>query len=451
MEVIKSNLRTENKSRVYCAVNGCGSKSHTNLEVSFHAIPKPHMRVYSLCSLHFQRNDFILPSVITKKMTLTKTCVPSCNLPSSVKESNKAKKNIEARRQRLLNRSLNKDAVKKHNDINEDSSAKNLDNLVLDKRDENYFTSDNVIEKPSEKIYNDVEVQVETLFIKPSFMDFIKSEENLRTATGIQSYELLDLIVELVYDHYGATMHKSEMSLKEKIIMTYVKLKQNLSYSFLTIIFNNCSPRHCKRIFYHTLQMLSETLKPMISWPSKDEISRNLPKVFEGFEDVRVVVDFTEIFIQASTKLCCQEVVYSNDKSSPTIKIMTGVSPGGTITFISKPFGGRASDTEIFSNSELINFLEDNDGVMCDRGFLIDELCARKRWKLIRPPFYLTSQIAKARVHVERSNQRIKTFAMVGETMSVKLVPIVDDIFSVICETVNLSSPILKDDKFMQN
>lgn len=383
-------------------------------------------------------------------------------MPSSAKVSNKAEKNKEARCQRQVNRSLKKNAINKHNDISEDSSATSLD-ILLDKSDDYCFTNDNAVENPFEKTFNDVEVQVETLFIKLSFMDLIKSEENLRTATGIQSYEILDLIVELVYDHYGQTMHKTEMRLKEKIIMTYVKLKQNLSYSFLAIIFNNCSPRHFQRIFYKTLQMLSEALKPIISWPSKDEISRNLPKVFEGYEDVRVVVDCTEIFIQAPTKLCCQEVVYSNYKSSPTIKIMTGVSPGGVITFISKPFGGRASDTEIFSNSELINLLEDNDGVMCDRGFLIDELCARKRWKLIRPPFLrdkkqfskseaiLTSQIAKARVHIERSNQRIKTFAMVGETMSVKLVPIVDDIFTVVCATVNLSSPILKDNKFMQN
>ncbi|XP_074109038.1 uncharacterized protein LOC141533847 [Cotesia typhae] len=377
-----------------------------------------------VCSLHFKRSDFILPASIKSE--------------------------------------FEKEAHEKHTNISEDCSVENFDSILPDNSGEDLLTNDNVDEVPSEKSCKDFGVQVEAVFIKPSFMDFINTEENLRTATGIQSYEMLDLIVELVNDNYRRSLHNSKMSLKDKIVMTYVKLKQNLSYSFLAIIFNNCTPRHCQRIIYKTLQMLSETLKPMITWPSRDEISRNLPKVFKGFEDVRVVVDCTEIFIQAPTKLCCQEVVYSTYKSSPTIKIMTGVSPGGLITFISKPFGGRASDTEIFSNCELINLLEVNDGVMCDRGFLIDELCARKNWKLIRPPFLkdkkqfsqseaiLTSQVAKARVHIERSNQRIKTFAVVGETMSVKLVPIIEDIFTVICATVNLSSPILKDDKFMQ-
>lgn len=63
---------------------------------------------------------------------------------------------------------------------------------------------------------------------------------------------------------------------------------------------------------------------------------------------------------------------------------------------------------------------------MVDQGFLIDELCEINRWKCIRPPFLkekkqftkaesiLTSKIAAARVHVERSNQRIKSFKIVG-------------------------------------
>ncbi|XP_074106475.1 uncharacterized protein LOC141532157 [Cotesia typhae] len=418
MELIKLNPRLKNKSRVYCAVNGCGSKSQENLEISFHALPKPgstfvyvenyfgakekidrlkawqralklkainpHMRV---CSLHFKRSDFILPDIITKKMTLKKTCVPSCNLPTSSKVSAQVDKIKEARHQRRLNRSSKKEAHEKHTNISEDCSVENFDSILPDNSGEDLLTNDNVDEVPSEKSCKDFGVQVEAVFIKPSFMDFINTEENLRTATGIQSYEMLDLIVELVNDNYRRSLHNSKMSLKDKIVMTYVKLKQNLSYSFLPIIFNNCTPRHCQRIIYKTLQMLSETLKPMITWPSRDEISRNLPKVFKGFEDVRVVVDCTEIFIQAPTKLCCQEVVYSNYKSSPTIKIMTGVSPGGLITFISKPFGGRASDTEIFSNCELINLLEVNDGVMCDRGFLIDELCARKKLETYKTTF----------------------------------------------------------------
>lgn len=40
MEIIKLTPCIKNKSRLYCAVHSCGSKSHANLELSFHALPK---------------------------------------------------------------------------------------------------------------------------------------------------------------------------------------------------------------------------------------------------------------------------------------------------------------------------------------------------------------------------------------------------------------------------
>lgn len=140
---------------------------------------------------------------------------------------------------------------------------------------------------------------------------------------------------------------------------------------------------------------------------------------------------------------------------------MTGVTPAGNISYISKAYGGRASDKTIFEQSDIIKLLESGDEVMVDRGFLIDEICEKNNLKCVRPPFLkgkkqfsksdsiLTANIAKARVHVERSNQRIKNFKIVGDTMPSNLVPLVEEIFSVICGIGNLSSPIIKDDKFI--
>ncbi|KAJ8682637.1 hypothetical protein QAD02_018429 [Eretmocerus hayati] len=99
---------------------------------------------------------------------------------------------------------------------------------------------------------------------------------------------------------------------------------------------------------------------------------------------------------------------------------------------------------------------------LVDKGFHIDETCHKNGWNLIRPPFkkkgkkqftatecVSSCKIASARVHVERSNQRIKTFTILGAKYPVALVSILPDIFNVVCATINLSSPILKDDKFM--
>lgn len=140
-------------------------------------------------------------------------------------------------------------------------------------------------------------------------------------------------------------------------------------------------------IFYETIQILSKCLKAAIPWPSKEEISRNLPKCFEDFQNVRVVLDCTEIFIQHPKNLCCQLLTYSHYKGANTWKVMTGVPPAGNITFVSKPYGGRTPDSTIFQQSRLIQLLDPGDAVMVDRGFLIDEICEINRWKCIRPPF----------------------------------------------------------------
>ncbi|EFN73369.1 hypothetical protein EAG_08831, partial [Camponotus floridanus] len=279
----------------------------------------------------------------------------------------------------------------------------------------------------------------------------------LSTLTGLESFDILNTIVDTIKLVYKDKFEKNNvrMNTRDRVIMTYMKLKQNVSYSLLAIIFNCYSAKHCQRVFYNTVKILNKCLKPAIPWPSREEILKNLPQCFEGFEDVRVILDCTEIFIQKPANLCCQIITYSHYKGSQTCKIMTGVSPAGNITYIIKPYGGRVTDSTIFQQSDLIKLLEPNDAVMVDRGFLIDEVCEINRLKCIRPPFLkdkkqlskaesiLTSKIATARFHIERSNQRIKTFKILGSIMPVKLVPTLEDIFTVVCATINMSSPIL--------
>lgn len=311
----------------------------------------------------------------------------------------------------------------------------------------------------------DQAVQVKSDFLVPKFLHFLKNDKELSTMTGIESFKILHTIVKLVKSVKIENRHQNQvkMDIQDKILMTFVKLKQNLSYRALAIIFNCYTAVHCKRVFYDTVKILSDCLEIAVPWPTREEICKNLPQCFEGFENVRIVLECTEIFIQRPKNLCRQIITYSSYKKTQTAKLMTGVSPAGNITFISLVYGGRASDTAIFSQSILFKLLEPGDGIMVDKGFLIDEACAKNGWKLIRPPFLqakkqfnkaesmLTSRIAKARVHVERSNQRIKTFKIVGTRMPGELLPILEDIFKVICATINMSSPIMSDSKFFNN
>ena len=49
--------------------------------------------------------------------------------------------------------------------------------------------------------------------------------------------------------------------------------------------------------------------------------------------------------------------MWSNYKHHSTIKFLIGISPQGTISYLSECAGGRMSDKEIVENSTLVNFL----------------------------------------------------------------------------------------------
>nr|CAI5850429.1 unnamed protein product [Callosobruchus analis] len=186
-----------------------------------------------------------------------------------------------------------------------------------------------------------------------------------------------------------------------------------------------------------------------------------MPLYFKNFRSVRVILDCFEIPLEKPKCLCCRIRTYSHYKGRQATKIMTGVSPAVIITFLSKAFGGRSSDKVIFLQSKLISKLQPKrDYVMIDKGFLIDNICSKIFIKIIQPYFLqskkqfseaesrMNSSISKARVHIERVNQRIKGFNILNSPLPISLVPDIDNILIVICAMVNLQNPVLAIDKF---
>jgi len=166
------------------------------------------------------------------------------------------------------------------------------------------------------------------------------------------------------------------------------------------------------------------------------------------------VLDCTEIKIQKPKCLKYRIKFYSHYKGDLTVKFMTEVTPAGIIVYVSEAFGGRASDKTIFNHSEILKNLESTrDAVMVDRGFLIDDECMQRRIQLIRPSFLKNKQqlseeealqnreIACARVHIERMNQRIKQFQILNNKFPWFFINYIDDIFVICCGLANLGTP----------
>lgn len=198
---------------------------------------------------------------------------------------------------------------------------------------------------------------------------------------------MLNVLIALVSEAFP-DLRKNKLTVKERIIMTFMKLKAGLRYLALAALFGTITSKTCKVVCFDTVSKLAIVLKPIIRWPSSDEIRCNLPKCFAKYPNVRAVLDCTEFTVQKSKRLCCRIVTYSHYKGSQTIKFLTAVSPAGLITFISQAYGGRASDKTIFEQSNIIkHFNSGRDAIMVDKGFLIDDITQLYNVELIRPPF----------------------------------------------------------------
>ena len=126
-----------------------------------------------------------------------------------------------------------------------------------------------------------------------------------------------------------------------------------------------------------------------------------------------VIIDCFEIFLNHPTNLLARVQTYSSYKHHNTVKYLIGITPQGTISFISEGWGGRTSDKYLTEHSMLLNNLIPGDTVLADWGFDIKDsvglMCSRleiptftKNQKQLDPiSIEQIRNIANVRIHVE--------------------------------------------------
>ncbi|XP_040065951.1 uncharacterized protein LOC120839690 [Ixodes scapularis] len=213
------------------------------------------------------------------------------------------------------------------------------------------------------------------------------------------------------------------------------------------------------------LDVLACNLGNLLIWPSRRAIRCNLPEVFSDpiFKDVRCTVDCSESFIHKPSFMSARSQTFSQYKHHNTVKFLVAVSPAGSITFISKAWGGRVSDKELTSKCGLLDKIEEGDVILADRGFKCEELFAAKGASVLMPSFTkgkkqlsgeevaLSRKLSRARIHVERTIQRLKTFRIFQMVLPISYVKKVGDVglstidkTLIVCSAlVNLQSPLI--------
>ncbi|XP_034236304.1 uncharacterized protein LOC117642332 [Thrips palmi] len=162
------------------------------------------------------------------------------------------------------------------------------------------------------------------------------------------------------------------------------------------------------------------------------------------FQNIRVIVDCTEVPINKPKNPAAQQAVFSYYKDRCTGKFEVGATPSGLLCHCSSGYGGgSARDRQIVERSGLLNKCERSDSIMADRGFDVQDLFASSGVTVNIPTFLRGKsqlpgvtllqdrKLSSKRVHIERLIGLLKTYEIRQTPLNGFYVPICSKIFFV--------------------
>ena len=248
--------------------------------------------------------------------------------------------------------------------------------------------------------------------------------------TGLPTREIFQIIVDYVSRFHSSIVYFSGwkvecIELEDQIWLTLMKLKQNYTNLHLAQLFH-CSTSTVSNIVLTFIHVLHKLLydDAMKFVPSRHKNKTSMHESFLMFGNCRMVIDCTDVRVAAPKLLSEQKLTYSSYRGMHSFKVLIGVAPNATITYVSKLFPGSVSDKAIVEQSGLLDVFEAGDLILADKGFLIQDIVPNGVAVNI-PPFLNkgqfteseikhTKNIARNRIHVERANARIKDFKILN-------------------------------------
>ncbi len=197
----------------------------------------------------------------------------------------------------------------------------------------------------------------------------------------------------LKYDQLNRHIH--HMPLRQQFLLVLMKLRQNFNLKELAFKFQ-IDVQSVNTLFSSWIDFMYGRLGNLSVWPHRDIITENMPDNYKAeFPTTFAILDCTEIKIEKPSSLLVQSQTYSNYKSTNTLKSLIACDPRGSIMFASTLFTGSISDQELFRQCKIkdllkgllqCGYLKRGDGLMVDKGFLIEKDVKELGLKLNIPP-----------------------------------------------------------------
>ncbi|CAG2224367.1 unnamed protein product [Mytilus edulis] len=255
------------------------------------------------------------------------------------------------------------------------------------------------------------------------------------------------------------------MLLTDQLFLVLCRLRNGLHIKDLAYRFN-IKPQSVSVIFKSVIHYMYLKLGYLSYWPHRDTIIQNMPQQYkQEFPTCLAIIDCTELKTEKPSSLKSQSQCYSDYKSSTTLKSLVVTDPRGSVIFVSDLFSGSISDNEICKESGFYKllqqlkdqgYLQDNDGIMADKGFRIEKDLGELNLRLNIPPFAstatqmssgdvaLTRKIAAHRIHIERSINQIKNFKIVNRRIPGTLFYNINEIWTVCSLLTNFQDTLVK-------
>lgn len=188
--------------------------------------------------------------------------------------------------------------------------------------------------------------------------NFLKDNDiKTKYYTGLNSFKKLEILVKYLKDYVPVHFNTS-LPVHDQVLLTMIKLRLNLDFKDLSYRFG-ISPTTASTYFKAIIGTMYDRLRKMIVWPSREILNKTMPTCFtDSFGmKISVILDCFELFIEKPSDLLRSAQCWSNYKHHHTVKYLIGITPQGTVSFISEAWGGRASDKHVVINSKFLDHI----------------------------------------------------------------------------------------------
>ena len=171
---------------------------------------------------------------------------------------------------------------------------------------------------------------------KQDYDEIVLDEDKHAVYTGLPSIATFAFLLRILAVA-GFTPFR-QLSVKNTLLVLLLKLKLGLKNRDIAYRMG-ISYTHISSILSRRLTILASACETLIRWPSREAVITNMSNCFRSasttIRRTCLVVDCFELHTERPKALTPRAQMWSNYKSHSTVKFLVGISPMGSVSFLS--------------------------------------------------------------------------------------------------------------------